>query len=122
MANFHDRLKCAMDLRGLTQSELCKRTKIPKSAMSQYMSGAFKPKDKRTYLLAKALNVDEAWLMGYDVPMTDSENISSADTNHTYKEKLTENQQALFDFISRLDEEKARLAIRIVHSLLDDKE
>lgn len=37
--------------------------------MSQYISGAFKPKQKRTYLLAQALDVDEAWLMGYDVPM-----------------------------------------------------
>ena len=34
--------------------------------MSQYCSGAFIPKQKRTYLLAKALNINEAWLMGYD--------------------------------------------------------
>ena len=34
--------------------------------MSQYLSGTFKPKQQRTYLIAKALNVNEAWLMGYD--------------------------------------------------------
>lgn len=61
-----------MNLSGLTQTDLCQKTKIPKSAMSQYISGAFKPKDDRTFLLAKALNVDEAWLMGYDVPMQKS--------------------------------------------------
>ena len=73
MPKFHERLKYAMNLSGLTQTDLCKKTKIPKSAMSQYISGAFKPKDDRTFLLAKALNVDEAWLMGYDVSMERNE-------------------------------------------------
>lgn len=70
MAEFYKQLKKAMDLRNVTQNELCKKTSIPKSAMSQYMSGKFKPKQNRTYLIAKALNVNEAWLMGFeDVPM-----------------------------------------------------
>jgi len=69
MTEFHIRLQQAMDMRKINQTELCEKTGIPKSAMSQYISGAFKPKQKRTYLLAQALDVDEAWLMGYDVPM-----------------------------------------------------
>lgn len=70
MAEFYKQLLKAMDLKGINQSELCKRTQIPKSAMSQYMSGKFKPKQTRTYLIAKALDVNEAWLMGFDdVPM-----------------------------------------------------
>lgn len=73
MPDFNERLKYAMNLNGLTQSDLCNKTKIPKSAMSQYLSGAFKPKDKRTFIIAKALNVSEAWLMGYDVPMQNEE-------------------------------------------------
>ena len=81
-----------------------------------------KPKMPTVISLANIFNVSAPWLMGYDVPMTDSENISSAGTDNTYKEKLTENQQALFHFISQLDEEKARLALRIIHSILDDKE
>lgn len=69
MTEFHIRLQQAMDMRKINQTELCEKAGIPKSAMSQYISGAFKPKQKRTYLLAQALDVDEAWLMGYDVPM-----------------------------------------------------
>lgn len=70
MEEFRNQLKKAMNLRNMTQKELCEKTKIPKSAMSQYESGAFKPKQERTYLIAKALNVNEAWLMGFDdVPM-----------------------------------------------------
>jgi len=37
--------------------------------MSQYCNGAFIPKQERTALIAQALGVNEAWLMGYDVPM-----------------------------------------------------
>ncbi len=77
MAEFYQQLKKAMSIRNITQSELCEKTGIPKSAMSQYISGSFKPKQTRTYLLAKALNINEAWLMGYEnVPM-DSLNLES---------------------------------------------
>lgn len=74
MTNFKDRLNEAMKLRNLTQNELCEKTKIPKSAMSQYVSGAFKPKQSRTYTLAEALEVNVAWLMGFDVPMNKAKN------------------------------------------------
>lgn len=74
MKEFHERLKKAMDQKNITQKDLCEITGIPKSAMSQYISGAFKPKQKRTYLIAKALDVNEAWLMGYDVSMERAKN------------------------------------------------
>jgi len=61
------RIKKALSIRNITQSQLCEKTNIPKSAISQYISGAFEPKQDRVYLIAKALDVSEAWLMGYDV-------------------------------------------------------
>ena len=60
MAEFYEQLKKAMQIRNISQGELCKRTGIPKSAMSQYMSGKFKPKQTRTYLIAEALRVNES--------------------------------------------------------------
>ena len=77
---FNMRLKKAMNIRAITQSELCEKTGIPKSAMSQYISGNFKPKQNRTHSLAKALDDNEAWLMGYDVPM-ERQSISEQDNN-----------------------------------------
>lgn len=73
MAKFNERLLEAMKAKGITQAELCKRTGIGKSAMSQYMSGKFNPKQTRTYLIATALNVSIPWLMGADVPMEDND-------------------------------------------------
>lgn len=69
MKSFSERLNRIMIEKNINSTELCRRTGIPKSAMSQYRSGSFLPKADRTYLIAKALNVSEAWLMGYDVPM-----------------------------------------------------
>lgn len=63
------RISKALELRGMRQVDLVEKTGIPKSAISQYCSGSFKPKQKRLFLIAEALNVDEAWLMGLDVPM-----------------------------------------------------
>lgn len=63
------RIREALRLRDMTQAELCKITEIPKSAMSQYCNGGLLPRQNRIYLIAKALNVSEAWLMGFDVPM-----------------------------------------------------
>ncbi len=69
MADFSERIKEAMNIRGKTQSDLCRMTGIGKSAMSQYIKGSFVPKQQRVYSLAKALNVSESWLMGFDVPI-----------------------------------------------------
>lgn len=68
-AQFKDRLKEAMNRMGITQTELVRITNIPKSAMSQYLSGAFVPKADRLSVLAKALNVQESWLLGYSTPI-----------------------------------------------------
>ena len=71
--DFSKRLKAAIDEKAIRQTELCQKTGIGKSAMSQYLSGAFKPKQQNLYKLAQALGVSEAWLMGYDVPRTRQE-------------------------------------------------
>ena len=63
---FSSRLRASMGQANISQAELCEKTKIPKSALSQYLSGNFKSRQPRSGILAKALNVSEAWLMGYE--------------------------------------------------------
>ena len=75
MVSFCDRLNQIMEEKNISNAELCEITGIPKSAMSQYRSGSFKPKADRVYLIAKALGVSEAWLMGYDIPKEKIDNI-----------------------------------------------
>lgn len=66
---FSYRLKKAMDIRNIKASELSEKAHIPKSSISQYLSGLYEAKQKTIFKLALALNVSEAWLMGLDVPM-----------------------------------------------------
>lgn len=69
-AELKDRLAAAMKLRGVRAVELVERTGIPKGAISYYLSGKSQPKADRLNLIAKALDVSEAWLLGYSVDMT----------------------------------------------------
>lgn len=64
-----NRLSLALALKEMTPAELSEKTGISRSSISQYMSGYAKPKNDRIYLIANALNISEAWLLGYDVPM-----------------------------------------------------
>lgn len=64
-----NRIREAMRIRSLKQSELVEKTGIGKSSISTYLSGEYEPKQKNIYKIAEALDVSEAWLMGYDVPL-----------------------------------------------------
>ena len=64
-----DRLNYAMNRLNIKAIDLSKRTGIPKGSISQYLNGYVNPKQDRIYLMAKALHVNEVWLMGYDVPI-----------------------------------------------------
>lgn len=69
MKSFQERLIYAMNKRNLKQSDLVKMTGINKGALSSYINGRYEPKQNNVFLLSKALNVNEAWLLGYDVEM-----------------------------------------------------
>ena len=72
------RLRKAMDLRDLKQVDLVTQTKLPKSSISQYLSGVREPKQKAIYLLSEVLSVEPGWLMGSDVPMVESRRPANA--------------------------------------------
>ena len=67
--DFAVRLRIALDFRNMKATELSALTGINKSTISQYLSKEYEPKRDRLELFAKTLNVNEAWLIGYDVPM-----------------------------------------------------
>ncbi len=88
ISNTGDRLKLAMDKQNIKQSDLSKQTGIGKSAISQYLSYKVSPKQDKIFLLAKELNVSEAWLMGYDVPMERFPQFSHPDIQPIKKKTL----------------------------------
>lgn len=70
---FAKRLNAALEKNNMRPADLAEKTGIGKSAISQYMSGAFKPKQVRTEKIANALGVSVAYLMGYDEPAIEIE-------------------------------------------------
>lgn len=72
------RLKKIMEDKNLRQTDILNlaipfcnmyNVKMNKSDISQYCAGKTEPNQKKLFVLGKALNVSEAWLMGFDVPM-----------------------------------------------------
>ena len=72
------RLKRLLAERGLKQVDIiekaepfCKKygIKLTKSDLSQYVSGKVAPGQDKLSIIGMTLDVSEAWLMGYDVPM-----------------------------------------------------
>lgn len=69
MKNFASRLSQALELRNMKASELSKKTKVAEGTISCYINGRYEAKQNRVKVFADALDVNPAWLMGYDVPM-----------------------------------------------------
>jgi len=69
--SFSTRLDKAMKLRNIKSVELHEKTGISESLISKYLSGNALARQKKIFLISKVLDVNPAWLMGYDVPMAD---------------------------------------------------
>lgn len=79
-AELKDRLQKALDIRKKKPVDLSKDLDIPKSAISQYLSGGRNIKDsRRLYAICKYLDVSEAWMMGFDVPMERPSEVKETD-------------------------------------------
>lgn len=65
------RLRQALDNAKMTQQELSNKSGVPKSSISQYVHGRFVPQNKYAGAMAKVLNVNPAWLIGFNVPMSE---------------------------------------------------
>ena len=111
------RIKKALSIRNMTQSELCRRTKIATSAMSEYVKGLYDPKQDKIYLMAQALNVDPVWLQGFDVPMEKEDKKSSSD-----ELVLTEGEKAFIKLLRRVPVADQPIVIEKILSALDNLE
>ena len=105
MGKFADRLIEAMRIREKTATDIANATGIDKGSISNWRHGLYEASQARLYKLAQYLNVSEAWLMGYDVPM---ERLDSADgmSSFTYamhgaEGDLTEHDKAILIEMAR---------------------
>lgn len=93
VSNCHERLNEMMKIFDITQSDIVKRTGIPKSSLSNYVNGNRTPTQEQLSLIADPYGINPSWLMGYDVPMKVTESIINAaiQTRHSGIEYTPEN-------------------------------
>ena len=106
------RIAKALSVRDMRQADLAQMTNIPKSSLSLYLSDAYEPKQDRIFLIAKALRVSEAWLMGYDVPMENEKKDSPSEPT------LTEGEKKVLELFRRIPEERQGYALEVLETLL----
>jgi transcriptional regulator with XRE-family HTH domain len=64
-----NRIREALQLRSMKQVELCEKAGVNKSALNNWLRQRWQPKQDALMKMAKALDVSEMWLAGYDVSM-----------------------------------------------------
>lgn len=102
------RLEKALLIRKMKQSGLCKLANVPKSSLSLYLNGAYKPKQDRIYKMAEVLNVSEVWLMGYDVPMERNE------LPQQISAELTESEKTMLELFRLIPEKQQVILMQML--------
>ena len=116
------RLKKALAVRNMRQADLAEKTKIPKSAISHYLSGSFVPKQDRAFIIAQALDVDPAWLMGYDVPMEKKEEPPKQEKSSPAELQLSEGERVILDLFNQVPEDQQKLVLHMIRAALGGRE
>lgn len=97
---FKDRLRAARDLRGLNQTELAGRAKLPPSSIAHFEGGSRKPSFDNLKRLAGVLDVSTDYLLG----RTDDPAVAqSSDELHRHVARLSaEDRELTEEFIRML--------------------
>lgn len=103
-SSLKNRLYEAMTIRGKKAVDLTRDLDIPKSAVSQYLSGKSQNMDsERLHAIARYLEVDEPWLLGYDVPMERPTETKKEQPTVQY-DGLSDKQKAFIDKVMQMSD------------------
>ena len=114
------RLREAMNAIGKKQVDLVRETGIDKGSISNYLSGRYEPKSEAIYKLALALNVDEMWLWGYDVPperQAEEKNSEEKEKSTVADDGLSKDLKELIDHLRTLPEDKIQMLLQVAKSI-----
>ena len=103
------RIRKALSVRNMTQTELCAKARVSKSTLSEYLSGKYEPKQDKAYIIAKALDVNPAWLMGFDAPME----IADIQKSSPSQPELTEGEKMMLSVFRLIPEEQQRVFLEM---------
>lgn len=104
----HNRIGEALSIRGMKQVELCEKTGLSKGAVNNWVAQRWQPKQTALYKMAKALDVSEMWLAGYDTPMERPTSQKMMDNLSKTVELLRNNERYYnaVDYLVNLDDDQ----------------
>lgn len=79
--SFSNRLNQALKFRNMKAVDLVETTGLSKGRISQYINGLYTPKADALFAIAKALDVNEEWLIGNDDEIVPMEKITIKEKN-----------------------------------------
>jgi transcriptional regulator with XRE-family HTH domain len=115
-----DRLYLALSMRGKKAVDLTRDLQIPKSAVSQYLSGKSQNMDsERLYKIARYLDVSEPWLLGFEVPMERNAEKKNTQVIAAMSVRLRKDEEFLsvVSLLNDFDKEKLQKAKQILQLL-----
>lgn len=118
-STLRDRLRQALAAKGKKAIDLTNDLQIPKSAVSQYLSGKSQNMDsERLYNIAKYLDVSEPWLLGFDVPMERrAEKKNDIAVDIAIRLRKDDNFLSVVSLLNDFDAEKLKKAEQILQLL-----
>lgn len=111
VAETPQRLKEALTKANMKQADLVRATGIDKGSIHHYLTGKYEPKADPINKMAVALNVNEMWLWGYDVPMEREKKTPD-------KIELSEGEEMLLDLFRRVPLESQPMVLDLIKAVL----
>ena len=72
VSNIPKRLHEIMNKLNISQADISRKTGLPRSAISMYLSGQRTPRQDKISQICEPFNINPTWLMGYEAPMFSS--------------------------------------------------
>lgn len=117
VSNFANRLQEALAARDMTAAELSKTTGINEGTISNYKQGKYKPKQDKLELISAALNVSAGWLLGADVPMSNTPTTIDCAAPSVFQEPL----KTAINLFTQLDSGDQHKIIGRMEVMLEDE-
>ena len=119
VATTSERLKEAMSLRKMKQVDIMRSTGLDRGSVSHYVSGNYEPKNEAIFKMAKALDVNEMWLWGYDVPMERTAEQKRIQEDAEFHARILKDQELLdaLKIYYKLPDVQRKIVIDLIYSL-----
>lgn len=120
-AELKDRLRDALALREKKAVDISRDLNIPKSAVSQYLSGKSQNMDsERLHSICKYLDISEPWLLGFDVAMERTITSSPTKAAEIHVEMIMdEDLSELFEYFKKLDKKQKKIVKDLCRSMAE---